>query len=64
MIGQELGKMEKPNEEFRQFVALLNELRKEGKISARSWRELNTRWIKEPHTRTILLEHLKRLQKN
>lgn len=64
MIGQEPGEMEKPNEKYRQFVSLLNELRKEGKISAERWRKLNTQLIKEPHTRTMLLEHLKRLQKN
>ena len=64
MIGQELGEMGKPNEEYRQFVTLLNELRKKRKISAERWRKLNTQWIKEPHTRTMLLEQLKRLQKN
>lgn len=64
MIGQELRKMEKPKEEYKQFVELLNELRKEEKISAQRWRDLNTRWLKEPHTRTRLLEDLKRLLKD
>jgi len=64
MIGQELRKMEKPKEEYKQFVELLNKLRREKKISAKSWRDLATQRGQEPHNRTRLLEHLRRLQKN
>ena len=61
---KEERRMEKSKEEYKQFVELLNELRKEEKISAESWRDLSDQWRNEPHTRTILLERLKILKKN
>jgi len=64
LITQEQRKGEETKEEYRQFVELLNQLRKEGTISAEDRRALAARWTREPHLRTGLLEHLKRLQKS
>lgn len=61
---KEQRKMEKSKEEYKQFVELLNELRKKEKISAESRRNLAGQWKDEPHNRTRLLDQLKRLRKN
>lgn len=62
LITQTQRREDKSKQKYNQFIELLNELRGKEKISAESRRNLSDQWRNEPHTRTILLERLKRLQ--
>jgi len=61
-ITEEQRKLKETMVEYKQFVQLLNELLREKKISAESRRDYDNKWRKQPETRTIILERLRRLQ--
>ena len=48
-------------EEFRNFILLLNKIKTMGKISAEEWREYRKQWQNDPKSRSILVEKLKHI---
>lgn len=48
-------------QQFSKFINLLNQLKKEGKITAEQWRAYSKQWQERVETRQILTEELKQL---
>lgn len=49
--------------DFKEFIDLLNDLRKRGTISAAMWREFNRQWEELPQERDDLVKHLRSMLK-
>jgi hypothetical protein len=49
-------------QQYGAFIELLNELRRQGKISAEQWREYSVSWSKNPEARQTLTETLAKLK--